>query len=90
MANDEKKNSRDVFRIIAIVLLALGACAVVVCVACVLHYRSLESSPSDGFLTIFALDAAHDRAVGSGIIAVFLLAAGSLLAVVTRKGKHPT
>jgi hypothetical protein len=80
----------DVFRIIAFVLLGLGTTAAIVCVACIMHYRALERAPSDGFLTLFALDAAHDRAVGSGVIAVLLLMAGGVLAIVSRRrGKHP-
>ena len=80
---------RDVFRIVAFSLLGLGVIAVVVCVVCVLRYLELERAPHDGFLTLFALDAAHDRAVTSGVIAVLLLAAGGVLAVVTRRGgKH--
>ena len=80
---------RDVFRIIALVLLGLGVIAVIACVVCILKYLALERAPSDGFLTLFALDAAHDRAVTSGIVAVLLLAAGGVLAVVSRRGKHP-
>ena len=79
---------RDVFRIVAFSLLGLGAIAVVVCVVCILGYLELERAPHDGFLTLFALDAAHDRAVTSGVIAVLLLAAGGVLAVVSRRGKH--
>jgi hypothetical protein len=80
----------NVFRIVAFVLLGLGAVAAIVCVASIFHYRALERAPSDGFLTLFALDAAHDRAVGSGVIAILLAMAGGVLAVVTRRrGKHP-
>jgi DMSO/TMAO reductase YedYZ heme-binding membrane subunit len=79
------EKSHDVFRIVAFTLLGLGVVAAIVCVACVLNYLALERGPSDGFLTMFALDAAHDRAVASGVIAVLLLAAGGVLAVVSRK-----
>lgn len=78
---------RDAFKIVAVAMLGLGLVAAVGCVACVLDYLALERGPNDGFLTLFALDAAHDRAVASGVIAAFLLVPGGVLFVVTRHGK---
>jgi hypothetical protein len=88
MAPDADVKGRDTFRIIAIVLMLLGAVAAVGCVVSFLRYRALERASSGNFLTLFALDAAHDRAIACGVLAILLLLAGGILAVVSRRGKH--
>ena len=88
MAKEPGKR-HDVFRTVAIALLVLGGCAALVCAAAVSSYLELERENHGDFLTMFSLDAAHDRAVAYGVVAVLMLAAGGVLGAVSRRGKPP-